>query len=162
MHFLRNFGIDSTLNSHSPYAYALNIHPSMHQIAYLELKNAKSSWCKKGKPPILQPINLNLLPPDVRKIHDVCGWGYPSPTLSALGRLPPSPVSLHIYSVNVYFPINFWIHNIPTSSPKVCNRSLTLNPQYAKTSLVCEWDTPSHTLAGYPPNSGHKSTPMVP
>ena len=66
-------------------------------------------------------------------------WDTPSHNLprsvASLPRRPsPLPHEQDTYSVNVYlFSYSFGIDNIPTNSPKVCTRLLSLNPPNAKT-----------------------------
>ena len=92
----------------------LNVPKSMHQIAYFDSHKRKK---KEEKNP---GVGEGISPPTPHPI----GWFAPSPVILLLEK---------DYSVNVYFPIYCWIDNIPTNSPKVCTRSLTLIPQNART-----------------------------
>ena len=88
----------------------------MHQIAYFESPKCKNSVAWEGD------TQSHTLPP--RSFA-----GHP-------------PLEGDAYFENIHFPINLGIDNIPTNSPEVCTRSLTLSPQNAKTPWCGRGDTP--------------------
>ena len=109
----------------------------MYQITYFEFPKCKNSMmCVKGDTP------SNTLPE----------WSLNS----LVGHLI---LEEDKFSVNKYFPMNFWIDNIPAKSPKVCTRSLTLNLKMQENSLVWVLDIPlPHPL----PLSRFVPSPVIP
>ena len=85
---------------------------------------------------LIMPIWKNFENNKACKIDRASFLDTPSHTLP-LGHFALSPVIPPLeedtYFVDVHFPINLGIDNIPTNSPEVCTRSLTLSPENAKT-----------------------------